>query len=204
MSKRGIVLFGILTAVAMLFVMSRFRMPGETASDQAFMRKMAGPAQSRAWRTVLRRREVYNSFKLVPGDSWTVPPQALPVTVRVSLQGRFNASPADEVTFDVLDPANAERFQQGSPPLALYSVRAGQPVNFVVPSATGYTFMFVQHPKVADNGKFPTSVSELALLVLRKGIVRPPADVTAEIDRVFECFCTLEEQQSARKRAGGR
>lgn len=178
--------------------------PTADRDTDAFMRQMAGPAQARAWREVARKREVSDSFVLQKWQAWTTAPRELSANVRVSLTGRFNAQPANEVTFAVFDSDNFARFQSGFPPILLYSAPPAQAINFTIPASairTGFTYALIYHPKASAQPQIPTSIPALILLALQGDTSVPPALVTAEIDRGFECFCTVQEWEKAKAAA---
>lgn len=185
----GVMIAGM---AAIAFFVGRTRL-SELETPHAGNPIAAMSSEPRTWREMSRQRMIGEAFEFQNWKAWAATPHGAHAQLRASLTGRFNSTPAAEVAFVVMDATNFERLRAGYPPLILYTAEPAQPIYWAEPPGTSYAVVFLQRPNKDQRAEFPTSLSELALSLIRAGIVRPPARVTAEIDRVLECFCTTQE-----------
>lgn len=146
-----------------------------------------------SWRTV--KHITLDNKTITMGNTywWTLtrnfPAVGAGEPLRYTLRGSWAS--AEPVSFVVLDPENAARYQAGQPPIISYASANGQISVLWLWPGKGSLYGFVR-PKQATPAPASLSLSSLALLLIEKGIEanRPPLDVTVNLGLDMECDCS--------------
>lgn len=191
----GVLAIALFALGVILFCVIRSDIPLPSgAQAQSFTGSLL---QTRRWQSIGEVHFLSQAVDVATWMGWTVKP--IPMMARrgfrFTLRGRFASSEA--MFFVVIPPDQVSIMQQGYPPLLAYSARETQPISTPWP-ADGSFYGFVRPP--APVSAFPTSISGVALLLLRHNLeeYRPPARVNVELSVAGECLCTDAEAGAQR------